>query len=284
MAGWDSYTQKATPEDNDTLMIKDATAGANKRTPFSGVWNWMLNKLANAVISQLETSNKSIIPAINELNSKTLGNIAYYDANTDHTSETARSQALIQVLNQFKNNNTNTYLVSVIRYYNGYYFTYVASIQSGGSSFYVLEYSASMSAINIWNVTRTLNSATITRRFSDDATLNQVSEYTVPKPEDNDDISYGDPCYIYVKKSGSFVNIQLNILGTVYNTSGFITLFTLNEGYRPISGVIHNYISQGGIPMLLNITTSGNVQIHCPGNTITNSWIIRQCITFPCAA
>ena len=171
MAGWDSYTQKATPEDNDTLMIKDTAAGSNKRTPFSGVWNWMLNKLANAVISQLETSNKSIIPAINELNSKTLGNIAYYDANTDHTSETARSQALIQVLNQFKNNNTNTYLVSVIRYYNGYYFTYVASIQSGGSSFYVLEYSASMSAINIWNVTRTLNSATITRRFSDDDTV-----------------------------------------------------------------------------------------------------------------
>lgn len=61
--------------------------------------------------------------------------------------------------------------MSVIRYYNGYYFTYVASIQSGGSSFYVLEYSASMSAINIWNVTRTLNSATITRRFSDDATV-----------------------------------------------------------------------------------------------------------------
>ena len=71
MASWDSYTQKATPEDNDTLMIKDSAAGANKRTPFSGVWNWMLNKLANAVISQLETSNKSIIPAINELNSKT---------------------------------------------------------------------------------------------------------------------------------------------------------------------------------------------------------------------
>lgn len=72
MAGWDSYTQKATPEDNDTLMIKDTAAGSNKRTPFSGVWNWMLNKLANAVISQLETSNKSIIPAINELNSKFL--------------------------------------------------------------------------------------------------------------------------------------------------------------------------------------------------------------------
>lgn len=71
MATWDSYTQKSTPADNDTLMIKDTSGGANKRTPFSGVWNWILTKLTNAVISQLETTNKSIIPAINELNSKT---------------------------------------------------------------------------------------------------------------------------------------------------------------------------------------------------------------------
>lgn len=70
MASWDSYTKKTTPADNDTLMIKDTAGGANKRTPFSGVWNWIVKKLASAVISQLETTNKSIIPAINELNSK----------------------------------------------------------------------------------------------------------------------------------------------------------------------------------------------------------------------
>lgn len=70
MATWDSYTQKSTPADADTLMIKDTSGGANKRTPFSGVWNWILTKLTDAVISQLETQNKSIIPAINELNSK----------------------------------------------------------------------------------------------------------------------------------------------------------------------------------------------------------------------
>ena len=71
MANWDSYTQKSTPEDADTLMIKDTAGAANKRTPFSGVWNWIVSKLTSAVVSQLETSNKSIIPAINELNSKT---------------------------------------------------------------------------------------------------------------------------------------------------------------------------------------------------------------------
>lgn len=67
MANWDSYAQKTTPEDADTLMIKDTAGSANKRTPFSGVWTWIVNKLASAVVSQLETTNKSIIPAINEL-------------------------------------------------------------------------------------------------------------------------------------------------------------------------------------------------------------------------
>ena len=74
MATWDSYTQKATPEDNDTLMIKDTAGAANKRTPFSGVWNWIVNKLTSAVISNLQTNSKSIIPAINELNSNAMKN------------------------------------------------------------------------------------------------------------------------------------------------------------------------------------------------------------------
>lgn len=74
MANWDNYTQKSTPEDADTLMIKDTAGAANKRTPFSGVWHWIVSKLTSAVISQLETTNKSIIPAINELNSKSFFN------------------------------------------------------------------------------------------------------------------------------------------------------------------------------------------------------------------
>lgn len=69
MANWKEYTTKTTPEDADEIMIADTKANANKRTPFSGLWNWIAGKLATAVISQLETQNKSIIPALNELNS-----------------------------------------------------------------------------------------------------------------------------------------------------------------------------------------------------------------------
>lgn len=70
MGKFNEYTQKATPADNDTLMIYDATSKSNKLSPFSGIWNWIVGKLTNAVISNLQTSNKTVLGAINELNSK----------------------------------------------------------------------------------------------------------------------------------------------------------------------------------------------------------------------
>lgn len=69
MGKFNEYSQKATPEDNDTLMIYDATSKSNKLSPFSGVWNWIVGKLTNAVISNLQTSNQTVIGALNELNS-----------------------------------------------------------------------------------------------------------------------------------------------------------------------------------------------------------------------
>lgn len=72
MAKFNEYTVKATPEDADTLMLYDAASKANKLSPFSGIWNWIVGKLTNAVISNLQTSNKSVIGALNELNSKAL--------------------------------------------------------------------------------------------------------------------------------------------------------------------------------------------------------------------
>lgn len=69
MGKFNEYSQKATPEDADSLMIYDAAAKANKLSPFSGIWNWIVGKLTNAVISKLETNNKTVLGAINELNS-----------------------------------------------------------------------------------------------------------------------------------------------------------------------------------------------------------------------
>ena len=106
-----------------------------------------------------------------------------------------------------------------------------------------------------------------------------LTAYTPTAPEDNDDISGLDPFAATTRRFGRLVNIQFNIHGTIKTANKFITLFTLNEGYRPISAVIHNYINQGGVPMLLNITVSGEVQVYAT-SAITEEWIIRQCITF----
>lgn len=83
MGKFNEYTQKATPADNDTLMIYDATSKSNKLSPFSGIWNWIVGKLTNAVISNLQTSNRTVLGAINELNSKTL--IITMSGSTDST-------------------------------------------------------------------------------------------------------------------------------------------------------------------------------------------------------
>ena len=72
MGKFNEYTQKATPEDVDSLMIYDAAAKANKLSPFSGIWNWIVGKLTNAVISNLQTSNQTVVGALNELNSNAL--------------------------------------------------------------------------------------------------------------------------------------------------------------------------------------------------------------------
>ncbi len=70
MAKWTDYPTKTTPVDTDDLMIYDATGKANKRVLFSGLWNWIVDKLTNAVINNLQTNNKTILGALNELNSK----------------------------------------------------------------------------------------------------------------------------------------------------------------------------------------------------------------------
>lgn len=89
MGKFNEYTQKATPEDADSLMIYDATSKANKLSPFSGIWDWIAGKLTNAVISNLQTNNKTVVGALNELNSKRFkanSYIIYSDGSTKTVS------------------------------------------------------------------------------------------------------------------------------------------------------------------------------------------------------
>ena len=80
MPKWTEYTMKDTLADNDEVMLYDATGKANKRGLMSKFWDYVVDKMSTAVISKLETKNKTIIGAINALNSESLiGNVTTID-------------------------------------------------------------------------------------------------------------------------------------------------------------------------------------------------------------
>lgn len=69
MPKWTEYTSKNTLADNDEVMLYDATARENKRGLMSKFWDYVVDKMSTAVIGKLETKNKTIIGALNTLNS-----------------------------------------------------------------------------------------------------------------------------------------------------------------------------------------------------------------------
>ena len=72
---WNNYTEKNVAlTDKDEIMLRDSTDGKNKKSPLGKIWNYMVDKMATAVVSKLETDNKTIIGAINYLYGKTLIN------------------------------------------------------------------------------------------------------------------------------------------------------------------------------------------------------------------
>lgn len=67
---WTKYTTKEALKDNDELMILDKDANANKRTMMDKIWDYVVDKMTTAVIAKLGTTDKTLIGAVNELNSK----------------------------------------------------------------------------------------------------------------------------------------------------------------------------------------------------------------------
>lgn len=70
MPKWTDYTIKTNPADKDEVMILDTAGKANKRLGLSTLSDWIIGKIANKVFENLQTQNKTILGALNELNSK----------------------------------------------------------------------------------------------------------------------------------------------------------------------------------------------------------------------
>ena len=77
MPKWTDYTIKTTVTDNDEIMTLDTAGKANKRLSLSTLSDWVLGKIADKVFAKLQTNDKTILGAINELNSNKVSYVKY---------------------------------------------------------------------------------------------------------------------------------------------------------------------------------------------------------------
>lgn len=114
MPKWTEYTSKDTLADNDEVMLYDATARANKRGLMSKFWDYVVDKMATAVISKLETNNKTIIGAINALNSETKKYISRAEyIKTENKRTLYRIAPIVSDISVLCINRTGLYLITL---------------------------------------------------------------------------------------------------------------------------------------------------------------------------
>lgn len=86
--------------DDDIVLGYDKSENKVKNFKFgTGIWNWIVDKMANAVVSKLTTTDKTVLGAINELNSKPFFKEVEYGTG----KITGESQTI-----RFKKNHTGT--------------------------------------------------------------------------------------------------------------------------------------------------------------------------------
>lgn len=115
MANFTNYTEKTEPVDTDLVLIYDTPAKVNKKFTFGNLWKWIAKKIVSEGISQLDTTNKTIPGAINELNSNT--------------------QFMLQTSSKNKNNiniviNSRCSIILLLNNYSGYLAVYAIEIDS----------------------------------------------------------------------------------------------------------------------------------------------------------
>lgn len=114
MPKWTEYTTKDTLADNDEVMLYDATARANKRGLMSKFWDYVVDKMSTAVISKLETENKTIIGALNTLNSETKKYISRAEyIKTENNRTLYRIAPIVSDISVLCINRTGLYLITL---------------------------------------------------------------------------------------------------------------------------------------------------------------------------
>lgn len=112
---WNNYTEKtATPVDADEVMVRDSADGKNKKLLFGTFWKWVAKKLNEATISELQTSNKTIVGALNQLNSETKKYISRAEyIKTENNRTLYRIAPIVSDISVLCINRTGLYLIAL---------------------------------------------------------------------------------------------------------------------------------------------------------------------------
>lgn len=138
MPKWTEYTMKDTLADNDEVMLYDATARANKRGLMSKFWDYVVDKMETAVIGKLETENKTVIGAINALNSD-CSKTKVFTMQTEYGHLYFKKNVnVVGVYGSFENLPLNTKLIEITKDYKDFNPNYnyaVLDVKSGAGPF-----------------------------------------------------------------------------------------------------------------------------------------------------
>lgn len=133
MPKWTEYTSKDTLADNDEVMLYDATARANKRGLMSKFWDYVVDKMATAVISKLETNNKTIIGAINALYSESSISLCKVISGENTFSSELKGKSYKAIIGFFYEPSDNPFSFG-----SGYFIAFQATYLQEANSFVII--------------------------------------------------------------------------------------------------------------------------------------------------
>ena len=93
-------------------------------------------------------------------------------------------------------------------------------------------------------------------------------------------ITIGTTFNIVLSKFGRMVTMHTNCQFGMAAASDFVKLGTLPEGFRPNYSVLHSYVTQNGVAMLMQIYTSGEIRLYNGNTALGEVFNLRQQISF----
>lgn len=263
-----SYDIKV-PEDTDVLLGYDVTANKVKNFKFSGIWTWLISKLKGSSISDLNTTNKTVVGAIKEVNTPT-----FTTATSRTNINSGESQSIIMgkikkwladlgtaAFCSVVNNLTTTAEGSVLDARQG------KNLSDALTKLNTLMGSTDISAIG---------GGTLTGAISE---LNSKPLKYLRQPENIPDGMNIDLFSASCGKSGGNITIAFNVRGSIEITKTFLTLITLPKEYVPSRNLYESYITQEGYTMLLQILSTGEVQVYS-NSAIKSAFFLRKIISY----